>query len=285
MSREQGGADQAAHQSGAALPEWIGADYAANTAHHRVFDDRFLAPLQLRGDERILDLGCGSGDFTAKVADLVPDGVVVGLDPSASLLAEARSIARPNQRFILGPAQELTALLAASAGTDNPQATAVAPFDVIISRAAMHWLPAPDHATVLAAASRAIVPGGQLRLEMGGYGNIAQVRPILDEISSSLGGPVQPWTFQGAGWYMAQLEQAGFVPDQVQTVAQHRSFDRESLIGWFTSQVAMAYEHQMDAATARQFRERALDRVDDMRYFDGSYDQVFVRLEVLAHRR
>jgi ubiquinone/menaquinone biosynthesis C-methylase UbiE len=56
------------------LPPWDGAAYAANTGHHRVFDAAFLATLPLQGNERILDLCCGSGDFTRALADLVPAG-------------------------------------------------------------------------------------------------------------------------------------------------------------------------------------------------------------------
>ena len=80
--------------------------YAANTGHHRVYDEAFLDTLPLRPRDHVLDLGCGSGDFTATVARRVPEGVVVGLEPQPSLLEEARSQALPNQRFIEGRAQE-----------------------------------------------------------------------------------------------------------------------------------------------------------------------------------
>jgi ubiquinone/menaquinone biosynthesis C-methylase UbiE len=52
------------------LPTWDGALYAANTDHHRRYDDRFLSTLPLRPTDRVLDLGCGSGDLTATVAAL-----------------------------------------------------------------------------------------------------------------------------------------------------------------------------------------------------------------------
>ena len=78
-----------------ALAPWDGALYAANTGHHRVYDALFLETLPLRPADTVLDLGCGSGDFTAIVAARVPDGTVVGLDPQPSLLAEARSLKKP----------------------------------------------------------------------------------------------------------------------------------------------------------------------------------------------
>src|SRR4051812_6350078 len=82
------------------LPSWDGGLYAENTAHHRRYDDRFLATLPLAPADRVLDLGCGAGDLTAKVAALVPDGHVVGVDPQPSLLAEAATRAAANQSFV-----------------------------------------------------------------------------------------------------------------------------------------------------------------------------------------
>src|SRR4029079_4446533 len=89
------------------LPEWDGALYAANTAHHRRYDAAFLATLPLHNGDRVLDLGCGAGDFTAIGAARHLAGEVVGVDPQPALLAEARTLAGPNQTFVEGSAQEL----------------------------------------------------------------------------------------------------------------------------------------------------------------------------------
>ncbi len=99
------------------LVPWDGEAYAANTGHHRRYDDEFLATLDLRSTDRVLDLGCGSGDFTAKVAALVPDGHVVGLEPQQTMIDIARRRAQPNQSFVLAPAQDLAAQPAPSRST------------------------------------------------------------------------------------------------------------------------------------------------------------------------
>src|SRR4051812_23535784 len=88
------------------LPAWD-ASYAANTGHHRAFDAFFLETTPLSPTDRVLDLGCGSGDFPGVIADLVPGGGGVGLDPQPSLLAEARTCAGPNQSFVEAPVQRL----------------------------------------------------------------------------------------------------------------------------------------------------------------------------------
>src|SRR4051812_38014385 len=85
---------------------WDGGLYAANSAHHRATDDVLIADLDLRPDARVLDLGCGHGDLSARIAALVPDGEVVGLDASSSMVeTAARLHPQPNLRFAAVPAQ------------------------------------------------------------------------------------------------------------------------------------------------------------------------------------
>ena len=256
------------------IPEWDGASYARNTAHHRVHDDRFLAPLALRGDERVLDVGCGSGDFTAKVAALVPEGSVVGVDAQASMLDQARLVASGNQSFELVAAQDLAAAFPAER------------FDVVISRATLHWVPARDQAGVLAGMHSVLRPGGRVRIECGGAGNVATVQGFLDDVSRSVGGPVDPWCFSDAGWYLDRHEDAGFevADNDVITTAQRPGYDRDGQIGWIDSQAAMAYEIDMDAAQRAAFRERIAERLDEMRRSDSTYDLTYVRLEASARR-
>ena len=79
------------------LPEWDGKGYAANTGHHRVHDAAFLETLRLTRTDRVLDLCCGSGDFTRTIADLVSEGRVLGLDAQPSMIDEARARAGANQ--------------------------------------------------------------------------------------------------------------------------------------------------------------------------------------------
>lgn len=268
-------ADTAGSGGGTWLPDWDGAAYAANTGHHRAFDDAFLARLPLRGDDRVLDLGCGSGDFTATLAGLVPEGEVVGVDPHAGLLDEARARALPNQSFVQGPAQALADLLSGDA-----------PFDVVVSRAALHWIPMLDLPGVLAQCHRVLRPGGVLRIEAGGGDNIARIVTLLDRCSEQVGGPTSPWTFLHAGTALELSEQAGFAvgPGEVRTVAQRRPFDREGFLGWLHSQSINAYEHGMGAEELEAFRRLVEESLDELRRHDGTWDQTFVRLDLVAHR-
>src|SRR5262245_37612039 len=160
------------------LPEWDGASYAANTAHHRQYDNRFLATLPLRDTDRVLDLGCGAGDLTATVAARVPHGHIVGLDPQPSLLDEARARAGANQSSVHATAQELATAL--------PDADS---FDVVFSQSVLHWVPRGDHPGILANCARLLRPGGALRIECGGGDNVPELVALLDDIARSVAGP------------------------------------------------------------------------------------------------
>jgi SAM-dependent methyltransferase len=249
------------------LPAWDAASYDANRAHHRAYDDAFLATLPARPADRLLDIGCGSGGLTTALAAMVPDGHVVGLDGSASMIHAAAARAAANQSFVLGPAQRLGELL------DGRR------FDGISSRAALHWVPRAAWPGVLAAARRLLTDGGWLRIECGGGDNVATVQALLDDVSASLGGPVAPWNFMGAGAALELVEAAGFTTGDgwVHTVAQRRGFDRDALLGWLRSQCYQAY------GGGEQFGHDVEARLEELRRPNGTYDMTFVRLDLLVY--
>ena len=264
--------------SGTWVPAWDGTLYAANTAHHRDHDEAFLATTPLQPTDRVLDLGCGSGDLTAKIAALVPDGHVVGVDAQPSMLAEARKVARPNQFFIESALQQLDEALA-SPSHDGA-------YDVVLSRAVLHWVPWSDWPAVLTSVARLVRPGGWLRIECGGGGNVPKVREVLNAASVARGGPTDPWTFADAGAVLDLLESVGLDPNIegafVRTVAQRRPFDETSLVGWLRSQTFQAYDVAMTDEERTSFRNEVEANLDGLRRGDGTLDQTFVRLDLLA---
>lgn len=260
------------------LAPWDGELYAANTAHHRRYDDEFLATLGLRPTDRVLDVGCGSGDFTAKVAAFVPEGHVVGLEPQPSMVDEARRRSRPNQSFALAPAQDLAVAVA-----DEEE-----PFDLVMSRSVLHWVPERDHRTILEQCKRVLRPGGMLRIECGGGDNVREIVALLDDVGASIAGSRAvraPWTFLHAGAYLDMVLDVGFdvTGGFVRTVAQRRSFDRETVLGWLHSQAIQAYETALDPNERARLRVAVDDRVDELRRPDGTYDLTFVRLDLRAN--
>ena len=260
----------------AQLAPWDGELYAANTGHHRAHDASFLQNFPVRPGDRVLDVGCGSGDFTAAVAGLVPDGEVIGVDPQPSLLEVARRTARSNQRFVEARAQDLDRALPDGEG-----------FDEVFTRAVLQWVPAADWPAILRSAFRLLKPGGWLRIECGGAGNIPHIVPFISEISAAHGGPPAPWTFLDPGVVMELVEEAGFVlggDGFVRSVAQRRPFTRETLTGWFRSQCYQGFEVAMDPAVHEAFRAEVEGRLDELRRWDGSFDITYVRDDALVYR-
>jgi hypothetical protein len=113
------------------------------------------------------------------------------------------------------------------------------------------------------------------------------VVPVLDRISAGHAGPQSPWNFADAGMALELLERAGFELDEgsyVHTVVQRRPFTRETLRGWLTSQVLQAYTSGLAPGPASELRSQAVEAIDDMRRHDGTYDQTFVRLDLLVRK-
>ena len=257
---------------------WNAELYAANTAHHRQGDDDLLGGLDLRPTARVLDLGCGVGDFTARLATVVPRGEVVGIDANPDMVAAARLRAeRGRPVYHVCRAQDLN------------RVAAEASFDLVVSRAVLHWVSAVDHPAVLRQVFRALRPGGVFRAEFGGHGQIAKAKAILDEVSIGLGGRAAPWFFPSPEDYRPLLADAGFqiTPDGwVCLLHQRRRFPRETdLIGWLRSQVLLAYDAGLPADAVTAFRRRAEERaLRELRREDGSYDQDYVRLDLHVRR-
>jgi trans-aconitate 2-methyltransferase len=156
--------------------DWDAATYDIVANPMTTWGTVVLDRLPLRGDERVLDAGCGSGRVTELLAKRLPRGSVVALDGSPAMVEGARSrLARFGTRIDF---------LVADLGRPIPLAE---PVDAILSAATFHWV--PDHALFrnLAAVLR---PRGALVAQCGGAGNIASVQRVLASIGDGWLGPV-----------------------------------------------------------------------------------------------
>ena len=125
-----------------------------------------LDRLPLAGDERVLDAGCGSGRVTELLADRLPDGRIVALDGSTSMIDAARErLARFGDRI---------EYVVADLGQPLPIDGQV---DAVLSTAVFHWV--PDHDALFGNLAAVTAPGGWLVAQCGGAGNIARVMAVL----------------------------------------------------------------------------------------------------------
>lgn len=260
---------------------WDAELYAANTAHHRRHDAGILGTVAVAAGARLVDVGCGVGDLTARLADLAPGVEVLGVDADPGMVATAaRRSGSDRVRFAVCPAQELDRVVPAGS------------MDAVVSVAALHWVPAAEHPLVLRQVRRALRPGGVFRAEFGGRGQIAAVRAVLDAESARLGGGPAGWSFPDPEGYGPLLAEAGFAvpaPESatgwVRLVRQRRPVPTAAaLLGWLRSQVFPAYDLVLPAGAVAAFRAGAEERaVGALRRADGSYDLEFVRLDLLVH--
>jgi trans-aconitate methyltransferase len=156
-----------------------------------------LVLLNAKPGERILDVGCGTGQLTAEIAQFGAE--VVGIDSSPEMIDTARS----NFPHVLFDVADAAALPYSSE------------FEVVISNAALHWV--RDQRGAIASIARALKPGGRLVLEMGGRGNLRHLLEAMYQALRVLGiaNPEQlsPWSFPSIGEYAPLLESQGLEVD------------------------------------------------------------------------
>jgi ubiquinone/menaquinone biosynthesis C-methylase UbiE len=254
-------------------PPWRGDAYARQSAHHRLIDDWFIRRRPPKEDDIVVDIGCGSGEFTAALAEMASGGTVIGVDMDRSMLAAARRHEAPKLSFAHGLAQEVDRIV-------EPGSV-----DLVVSRAMLHWMPPAQHGALYQAVLRVLKAGGAFHLESAGPGNIPGVIDLLNELAAAHRVPAPP-QFPDPGRTLERLEEAGFdlAEDSVRTVAGRRAFTREQLVGFLRTQAVLVLTRHADPERAQAITEEAVAAADRLRRHDGSYDQTFVRLELLACR-
>jgi trans-aconitate 2-methyltransferase len=116
-----------------------------------------LDRLDLEGDEYVMDAGCGSGRVTAKLLERLPDGRVLCVDGSESMIEKAREALGDRADYLVADLSELKV---------------EEPVDVVFSTATFHWI--TDHDRLFAAVHEALRPGGRIVAQCGGEGNVAE---------------------------------------------------------------------------------------------------------------
>ena len=214
--------------------------------------------------ERILDLGCGDGQLSVRLA--ATGAVVVGVDASEAMVAAARARG-----------------IAADVASAESLPYADASFDAVFSNAVLHWV--RDHDAMMAEVRRVLKPGSRFVAEMGGHGNVAAIHVALRAVLLRHG-------FAGAedginyyptpNEYRRRLEKHGFTIERMALIPRPTPLEKGGMAGWLHT-----------------FRRGLLDRlpqdlaatvVDDccsllapaLRDEDGNWTADYVRLRFVA---
>lgn len=183
--------------------EWNSDVYHRLSGPQVSWGKKVLSRLRLRGDEVVLDAGCGTGRLTAELLEALPRGRVVGVDLSQNMLNSARvHLAQFGTRVSLVACDLLH--LPFERG-----------FDCIVSTAAFHWV--LDHDQLFANLRRALLPAGRLEAQCGGGPNLVKLRKRANSLAATakfaqfFAGFQEPWLYQDAESAAETLRRAGFV--------------------------------------------------------------------------
>src|SRR5512146_1621456 len=192
---------------------WKADRYAQHAHFVPALGQPVLDLLEPRTGERILDLGCGDGVLTEKIA--AAGAVVVGVEASADMVAAAQ-------------ARGLDARV-----VDGARLDFTGEFDAVFSNAALHWMK-DDPDAVIAGVARALKPGGRFAGEMGGHGCVAAITVALIAVLERRGvdgKSANPWYFPTVADYRARLERGGFTVEYIELIPRPTPLPT-SMAGW-----------------------------------------------------
>ena len=175
--------------------DWNAAEYDRLPIPMTRWGETVLGWLELGGDERVLDAGCGTGRVTEALRARLPRGSVIALDGSASMIDRARSRLGDDRVTYL-----VADLLQPLPIPDDE------PVDAVLSTATFHWV--LDHDMLLRNLAAVMRPGAQLAAQCGGEGNIASIEAALGAMGESFTGRK---LYAGPDETRARLGAAGFV--------------------------------------------------------------------------
>ena len=256
---------------------WDADDYAASSSEQQKWARELIDKLDLRGDEQLLDIGCGDGKVTAEIAGILRDGQTVGVDSSSEMIALARErhAEVSNLAFQVADARELPF---------------DARFDVLFSNAALHWV--RDHGPVLIGIARSLKADGRILLQMGGKGNAAEILSVLDEMIASeqwqphFIGFEFPYGFHGDEEYRVWFMNAGLDPSRVELIPKDMAHQgQEGLAGWIRTTL-LPYTQRVPEADRERFVSELADWYLERHPVDGNglAHVAMMRLEVEATR-
>jgi trans-aconitate 2-methyltransferase len=220
---------------------------AWNPAQYHKFRAERFAPFEdlfqlitVREGLRAIDLGCGTGELTRRLADRLPGSDVLGLDSSAEMLAEARGQARPGLRFARGAIEDVS-------GT----------WDLVFSHAALQWV--DDHPALLPRLLDCVAPGGQLAVQLPSNHDHPSHRFAADvageaPFAAALGG----WTRRSpvlpiAAYAELLYAHAGAAPTVLEKAYPHVLEDAEAICEWTRGTLLVPYLGRLPEALREPF--------------------------------
>ncbi len=243
---------------------WDPKAYGQNGAFVHQLAGGVLEWLRPRKGERILDLGCGDGQLTARIA--ATGAVVSGVDASAEMVAAARS------RGIGSTVARAESLPFANGA-----------FDAVFSNAALHWVRGQDE--MMAEVHRVLRKGGRFVAEMGGQGNIAAIRTALVAVLERHGLKEHEDGvnyFPSPAAYKRRLAEHGFEVRKMALIPRPTPLPESGMRGWLETFRKGVIDSLPEAAREAVLRETEELLAQSLRDEDGKWTADYVRLRFVA---
>lgn len=246
-----------------ASQQWQAESYARNARFVADLAAPVVELLAPRPGEEILDLGCGDGVLSLRIA--ARGARVTGIDASPSLVSAAQ-------------AAGLDAMLGDGAALPYTKC-----FDAVFSNAVLHWITVPD--AVIASVARALRPGGRFVGEFGGHGNVAAIIVALRATARKYGideSQVAPWFYPTPEEYAARLKRGGFHVDTIELIPRPTALPT-GISGWLETFRAPFFRLLPDDRR-EAVRQEIIDLLaPSLRDQAGNWTADYVRLRFAAH--
>lgn len=207
-----------------------------------------MALMKVREGMRVVDLGCGPGSLTLRLADALPGSDVLGVDSSPEMLARAEALARPGLRFEPGSLEAVTG-----------------EFDLVFSHAAIHWV--EGHERLLPSLWALLAPGGQLAIQLPSNHTHPTHQAIVstageEPFRTALKGYSRRSPVLGLRRYAELLYACGApAPVVFEKVYPHVLEDAAAMVDWVRGTSMVPYLERMPAPLHHSFVARCVERV------------------------
>lgn len=234
--------------------------------------EAYLERRALRGDEAVIDAGCGTGRVTELLLEHLPRGTVLAVDASEAMVEAARERFAGDGRVRVERYDLLELEVEERA-------------DMIFSTATFHWI--GDHPRLFRRLARALRPGGDLVAQCGGRGNIARTRAAIGEVVAGdrfgeyFVGWEDPWNFPDPETTRGRLEAAGFEEVETWMHRDDATFGTEEDLARFVKTAVLGrHLTVLPEGEKETFVAAVAARISD----EGSPVVDYVRLNMLALR-
>jgi trans-aconitate 2-methyltransferase len=253
--------------------EFDGKKYERASTHQKEWGTKLIAELCLIGSERVLDLGCGDGALTGQIAELVPNGEVLGIDASQGMIDAALPKERTNLHFRKMDINNLD--------FENT-------FNIVFSNATLHWV--TDHQRLLQNIHRALRVGGRIRFQFAADGNCANFFAVVREAITMedfriyFAGFEWPWYMPSVDEYKRLAGSNGFRDVQVWGENADRFFpDKEAMIRWIEQPSLVPFLAHINDPARDSFRDFVVNSmIDRTKHEDERCFETFRRINVSA---